>query len=115
MATRQPTVEWPSGGIVRFSWTSLAQNDSGGEVTWLQYADRSVQVSGTFGGATVVIEGSNDGTNWATLTDPQGNALNITSAKIEQVMEICLHVRPRVSGGDGTTALAVTIVGRAVL
>ena len=107
----QPTPNHPQGSIVRFTWV-LAQGDTGGEITWLTYADRSVQVFGTFGGASVVIEGSNDGTNWAVLTDPQGNDLSISSAKIEQILEVCLFLRPRISGGDGTTSLTAVVVAR---
>lgn len=76
------------------------------------YADRTVQVAGTFGGATVTVQGSNDGTNFATLTDPLGNALTITTATIKQVTEAVLQMRPAVTGGDGTTALTVTFMCR---
>lgn len=113
MATRQPTVIWPSANIISATWTGLLQGDDGGYVTWLQYADRSVQVFGTFGGATIEVEGSNDAANWVGLTDPQGNALSIVSAKIEQIMEACLYIRPRVNGGNGTTSLSAVLVGRA--
>ena len=61
-------------------------------------ADRALQVSGVFGaGGTLVLEGTIDGVNWAVLNDPQGNALTITSSKIEQIMELVVSVRPRVS------------------
>ena len=59
-------------------------------------------------GGTCLIEGTNDGTNWYTLTDPQGVALSITTAGIYQVIQVTLKMRPRVSAGDGTTALVVT-------
>lgn len=93
-------------------WTPLAAGDDGEAVEFSQYTDRSVQVTGTFGaGGSVVIEGSNDGgSNWATLTDPQGNPLTINSAKIELVSEAVAQVRPRVTGGDGTTALAINML-----
>lgn len=67
----------------------------------VEWADRSVQVVGTFNGGTVVIEGSNDGQNWVTLTDPQGNAITKTAAFIEQLLEVTRFVRPRVSLGTG--------------
>jgi len=90
------------------AWANLAQNDIGAAIGNSQYADRSFQVAGTFGGASVSIEGTNDGANWATLTDPQGNALTFTSAKIEMVSEATLRIRPKVTGGDGTTSLTVS-------
>lgn len=92
------------------SWASLAAGETGDRLMGAQYTDKSVQVVGTFGGASVYFEGSNDGTNWATLTDPQGNDLIFTTAKIELVSEATWYVRPRVSGGDGTTNLAVHVL-----
>src|SRR3990172_5842911 len=51
------------------------------------YPDRTVQILGTIDTATVLFEGSLDGTNWATLTDPQGNPLSKTGVAIEGVQE----------------------------
>lgn len=68
---------------------------------WVEWADRSVQVIGTFNGGTVTIEGSNDGATWAALTDPQGNAMTFTATKIEQVSEVTRYVRPRITAGTG--------------
>lgn len=93
------------------AWAGLLMNDDGEPLptdTIVQYLDRTFQVTGTFGGATVLIEGTNDGTNWYTLTDPQGVALSISSAGIYQVIQVTLKMRPRVSGGDGSTTFAVT-------
>lgn len=91
-------------------WAGMAANDVGQPTSNCQYTDKSVQVSGTFGGAALLLEGSNNGTDWAVLTDPQGNPLTFTAAKIEMVTEATLYVRPRVSGGDGTTALTVDLL-----
>jgi len=100
--------------VMRIVWADLAQNDDGAKVKMSEYADRSVQVFGTFGaGGTVRIEGSNDGgTTWAVLSDPQGNALDVTTAKIEAVTEIVQMLRPRVTAGDGTTSLTVALIAR---
>lgn len=93
------------------SWSTMANGDSGEPLQNPGSADRSVQVTGTFGvGGTVVLQGSNDGTNYRTLTDPQGNALSFTAAAIEAVQEITRYTRPSVTGGDGTTSLTVTLV-----
>lgn len=87
----------------------MLNGDDGTPVEMAQYADRSVQITGTFGAAgTVVMEGSLDGNNYATLTDPQGNALSFTTAKIECISELVRYILPRVTGGDGTTSLTVT-------
>ncbi len=109
MATRNHTR--PATGItstIVAAWTGLQQGDDGDAMPFAQYTDKSVQVSGVLGGAAVVIEGSNNGgSTWATLTDPQGNDLSISTAKIEMVTEATLMVRPRIVGGDGTTNVSV--------
>lgn len=88
-------------------WTGLSENDRNGDPeTLVQAADRSVQVTGTFGGATVVIEGSNvpnpTTNDWFTLTDPLGSNVSFTGAGGMQIIENTVAVRPRVSGGTGT-------------
>lgn len=114
MATRVvATAIQQSDRVVQFKWTGLLNGDDGEAIDWAVFADRSVQVVGTFGaGGSVRIEGSNDGTNFVALTDPQGNALDITAAKIEQLQELALKVRPRVTAGDGSTNLTVLLLAR---
>lgn len=88
------------------NWEGLANGDVGEPILFSQYTDKSLQVTGVFGaGGALRFEGSNDGENWATLTDPQGNALDFTTAKIEMVTEATWFVRPSVPTGDGTTLL----------
>lgn len=93
------------------TWASMANGDSGTptDQNLMPWLDRTFQITGTFGsGGTVLIEGTNDLVNYYTLTDPQGNALSVTTAGIHQVTEVVVAMRPRVSAGDGTTAIVVT-------
>lgn len=115
MATVVETQAFPLQGsrdTIKVVWTPLTTtNVDGNPFTVGYYKDRSVQVSGTFGaGGTCVIQGSMDGTNYYTLTDPQGNALSFTSAKIEAVSELVLYIRPYITAGDGTTSLTVSMI-----
>jgi hypothetical protein len=48
--------------------------------------------------------------NWAALTDPQGNNLDMASLKIEAISELTRFVRPKVTAGDGTTNLTVLLL-----
>jgi hypothetical protein len=118
MADKTPTIAGdPNILLNKVTWAGMANTDVGvgpDGVTATgfksaEYMDRSFQVKGTFGvGGTMLIEGSNDGgTTWATLNDAFGNALSFTTAGIKQVTEMVEMIRPRVSAGDGTTALAV--------
>jgi hypothetical protein len=89
----------------------MANGDDGNPIQFAQYTDKSVQVTGIFGsGGSIRLEGSNNGVDWAPLSDPSGNDLNITSAKIKMVTEATYYVRPRVTAGDGTTNLSVHLL-----
>lgn len=78
------------------------------------YADRTVQMVGTWGGATLVWEGSLDGTNFVALTDPQGNAISKTADALEAVSEAVPYIRPRLStAGTGATITAILYAKKA--
>jgi hypothetical protein len=104
------------GSSISANWIGLAQNETGTELFFSEYGDRSVQVVGNFsGGATLVWEGSNNGTDYTVLRDPFGNAVSLTTAGLVAVTEATLYARPRVSGGDGGAALDVhTLIRRPV-
>lgn len=105
MATVNHTKTNPSGiaGVELFTWSAMGNADKGDAAGFPQNADKSVQIDGTFGSATVVLQGSLDGSNWFTLTDPQGNAISKTSAALETIEENVLYIRPSTSGGTGTS------------
>ena len=93
------------------TWASMPNGETGEAIELANFADRSVQIAGTFGvGGMVRIEGSIDGVNYAPLTDPQGNDLNIGTPKIEAITELVRFVRPRVVAGDGTTLVNVVML-----
>jgi hypothetical protein len=101
------------------TWEALTTANNDGEAfPAAAYPDKSVQVQGTFGAAaTIAIQGCNEEVpvNWYTLTDPQGNSLTFTAAKIEAILENTRWIRPAlVSGGDGSTDIDIImmIVGR---
>lgn len=92
------------------SWGPVTNADSCAAVEMPGFNFKSFQVSGTFGSATVLASGSNDGTNYAGLHDLQGNAVSFTSAGLKSVEEVVRYLKPTFSGGDGTQSLTVTVV-----
>lgn len=87
--------------------------DSGSPEQLPAWADCSFQVLGTFGaGGACVLEGSNDGITYGTLNDPFGVSLSFTTASPRQATERCQFVRPRITAGDGTTALSMLALFR---
>lgn len=59
----------------------------------------SVQISGTFGGATVKLQHSNDGVTWFDAKDLQGNTVSATAAAIFEVSISSAYFRVASSGG----------------
>ena len=116
MATITPTITDPfgDGSVRKIVWSSLTtSNADGAAADWIQWADRCIQFTGTFGaGGTIKLQGSNDGTNWFDLNNAQGTAISVTAAALKQVVELSQYVRPYVSAGDGTTNLTATLVLR---
>lgn len=116
MATRPTAITKPDtykDDVHYITWSGLLNGDDGAPLEMPGSNDRSVQFVGTFGvGGTIVLEGSNDGTNWRTLNDPNGNPISKTATDLEAVLELTRYVRPRVTAGDGTTNLSAIMVVR---
>lgn len=89
------------------TWTALANGDIGKPFEFPDYGgDACVSFEGTFGvGGSVKFEGSNDGTNYYTLTNPQGVAIVKTAGGLSLITEAPRYVRPNVTAGDGSTAI----------
>jgi len=114
MATRVPTITYGPNGhrqCVLVEWAALASGDDGTPVEIPGWADRSVQIQATFGDGTITLQGSNDGTNYHPLTDPQGNDIAKTANDLEQVIELPRYIRPLFSGTTGSAGV-VTLFGR---
>jgi hypothetical protein len=91
-----------------FTWTPLTTANSDGQpAQYTGSAERTIQVSGTFGaGGTVIWEGTLDGTNWFQVKDPSSTLISFSAGGLKAILEDPIFVRPRISsGGDGTTAI----------
>ena len=99
----------PQKGVVVASWTGLAGTETGDSVSATAWADKTIQAAGTF--TTITVEGSNDGVNWSTLNNLQGDPLAIAAPGLSVIAENPLLMRVSSVGAAGAT---VTIVGRNV-
>jgi hypothetical protein len=103
MAAIKPTyrnVGRGDGSCQLVVWTPVTENDTCVAAELPDLADKSVHVYGTFGGATVAVQGSNnDGTSFAALNDPSSTVIAINSEKIKQVLENTQQIRPAATGG----------------
>lgn len=111
--TVAPTLKSVDGSLLSFSWTPMLNGDVGTQAEFGEFADRSVQFTGTFGsGGSASLEGSNDGTNWFILTQPGGTAATKTAAGLVAIVELTQFIRPHVTAGDGTTSLTAIVFAR---
>lgn len=102
------------GSVQIHTWALTTADHTGTPLPMAEWNDRSISFSGTWGGATAVLEGSNDGVYYCTLRDPAGVALSFTADGLKQVMETVQYVRPRLSVvGTGATVSACLLIRRA--
>lgn len=111
MATRSGKHEWKSKGVCQSTWTGLLNGDNGSYLDAPMLPDKTIEVTGTFGaGGTILIESGNG----HTLNDSrgEGNGATFTAADTRVLLENPPLLRPRVTGGDGTTDLTVVITSQ---
>ena len=89
----------PDRASLVVKWTAVTESDTCAAIQLPAWSDRSVQVNGTFGSATCVIQGSNDGTNYVTLNNPADAALSFAAAGLEAILELTAYLKPSISGG----------------
>ena len=89
---------------------ALGGSDTGTAMALPVAADLTCQVSGTFGSATVLMEGSNDGTNWNTLGAMVGTSMSFTVTGIRKASENPAYIRASSSGGTGTAVNVVIAI-----
>ncbi|HDY84537.1 MAG TPA: hypothetical protein ENH74_02495 [Methylophaga sp.] len=100
-----------NGGGLKVIWAGLTETDTAD--AWnggIMFPEKSVQVEGTHG--TTVIEGSNDETNYETLTDRQGGNVSFVADGIREIEENPRQIRPRVSAGTSVSVNVTIIVSR---
>jgi hypothetical protein len=110
----QPRLEMSA--INSVAWSPMATGDFGNAVCLARNADRSVQVTGTFAGSTVTLQGSLVPTptvdaDWADLRDGVGVTLSLTAPGLLEIMQLTTWVRPKVTGG-AASALTVRLTSR---
>ena len=100
-------------GATSYRWTDYSTADTSvpARMTNQEGLAGSVQVTGTFGGATVAIQVSNDGTNFVTLRDATGIAITFTAAGFAEFSTAALFIKPTSSGGTADN-VTVTVVLR---
>lgn len=113
MATIVPTTVEEQVRAAAYRWTdySTADTSSPIKVQNMQGLAGSVQVTGTFGGASIALQVSNDGTNFVTLKDIAGVDISLNTAGLREFSTASLFLKPTSSGGTADN-VTVTVVLR---
>jgi hypothetical protein len=115
MATVNPVITdaMGNGQVMKFEWTLTSANADGAPIgpKYLDYSDRTVYFTGTFGTATAGWEGG-DGSTYIALADPQGTAISKTTNSIESVLELPEYSRPRLTTPGSGATVVVTCIAR---
>jgi len=119
MATIAVDHKFIAKGVMKSSWgAQTVTTDTVPALDAPTYPEKSVQVIGTYDGATITIQGSNDaGTTYDTLNDSRGvgNAMTFTSGSggVKTLLENPQLVKPKLTTSTGSPSLKVIIISRA--
>lgn len=112
MATVTPTTKRDIGAADDtqrlVSWALTTANNDGAPTENPTFSDRTFVATGTFGGATLTIEGSNDGANWVALKDVNGSAATLTANGFMHIQAAPLFMRPRLTVVGSGASIAVS-------
>ena len=104
MATITPVIDDDnsySGTTITYLWEALTENDSAASqrVNIAGTVLASASVVGSFGSATVVLQGSHDDTNWFTVKDASGSDVSFTADGAAECPSTFVFYRFSASGG----------------
>lgn len=105
MAAIAPALDTAIKDVPRIIWAGVTPGDTLDALLLKQQYGlaASVQAVGTFGGATITMQVSNDGTNWASVNDV--NSATVTMTAATQYFEMSLssaYIRGVIAGGSGS-------------
>jgi hypothetical protein len=123
MALITPTItDFVDQAAFLAQWLISSSADTCVAIDRIDYPDRTVQMTSTGAfGLTVALQGSNVASSaeaaagtgtFATLTDPQGNAITSATNLVEQVMELTRWTKPTTTTGTVTAPTLVTLFAR---
>ena len=102
------------GSVRTATWTLTTADPTGTAIEMPEWADRTWTASGTFGGATVAVQGANENTDalFADLSNAAGaTALTFTALGCKACIELPLYARPKLTtvGAGATITVKVTM------
>ena len=112
MATITPNLDTTIVGVPRLIWEGIVTGDTltPFAITQQYGLAASVQVVGTFGGATVTLQVSNDGTNWVDAKDVLGTTISLTATGYFEFSLSAAYIRPAVASGSANDIDVIVVL-----
>jgi hypothetical protein len=115
MATVTPTFDFvatQSGKTPRVTWADIVTGDT---LTALPVAAQAavagaVQFGGNFGGATIGLQVSNDGTTFFAMKDLGGTVVAATAAGLFEFTTAAMYIRPVITGGSANAVDVIVVL-----
>lgn len=116
MATVSPAFDFvtaQAAKVPRVTWADIVTGDTimAFPVAAQAAVAGAVQFGGTFGGATVGLQVSNDGVTYFDMKDLAGTTISATANALFEFTTSAMYLRPVISGGAANAA-DVTVVLR---
>lgn len=109
---RPNTLEYQ--GIAIVQWPNVASGDTCAPIELCKYSERSIQLSGTLGPATISLDGSLTGDVYETLLDHNGVPVSLDCNGVRQLSVLTRYAKPVITGADGTTSVTITVMLKGV-
>lgn len=101
------------GSVLAFSWELLTASPAGAPMSFVQWSDRTWTAVGTWGGATLAFEGSNDLSNWFAMNNAAGGlTASLTANGMVTTIELPLYVRPNLITAGTEADVVVSVCAR---
>lgn len=113
--TTTAVTSYPQKGVVQVQWSDLDAGETGQSVDVSRWQEKTIQIGNSPGTSTITVQGSNDGTNWATLNAKAMDAdsaipLSALGAGIYSILENPRLIRVVAAAGD-TSNIVITLHG----
>lgn len=109
--------DYPQKGVARVTWPALDVDEAGTPAQIARWHEKTIQIATAPGTTALTIQGSNDGTNWATLhAKDSATGTNVPLSALSDlglwsILENPLFIRPLVAAGGDTNDISVILVG----
>lgn len=104
------SVEMEDRSVLLPTWALTTANPDGLPLNKPSFMQMTWTAQGAWGGATLTLQGSNDGSNWFALTKfASSTAATFTADGIVTTNEAPLFVRPNLTGVGSGAAISVVL------